>query len=50
MLPLIVAADGVSLVCGLLACRNAVPVKARRDALRGLRRMCVSRRCTLVLA
>jgi hypothetical protein len=34
-LPLIVAADVVSLVCDLLACRNTVPARAHRDALRG---------------
>ncbi len=44
MLPLIVMADGVSLARGLLAYHNAVPVRARWDALRGLRRVWIKRR------
>ncbi len=39
MLPLMMVADAASLARGLITQRNAVPFRARLDAVRGLRRM-----------
>jgi GT2 family glycosyltransferase len=44
MLPLIVMADGASLICAWMRCRSLTPLKARRDALIGLYRMWGKRR------
>jgi hypothetical protein len=44
MLPLMMVADAASLARGLVTQRNAVPFRARLDAVRGLRRMWSKRR------
>ena len=43
MLPLMMVADAASLARGLITQRNAVPFRARLDAVRGLRRMWTKR-------
>lgn len=44
MLPVIAAADVISFVRGMLRHRNGVPIRARLDALKGMRHMWAKRR------